>query len=125
MNVRTAITSSCGSTSADPAEVFRARVEARALLYAHGEIALDEVCPLNDEYAGLTHSFAHVCREADQTAGKTKQVKPFCPALSTIQAAEWLIRQNNAARFHSWLASHSARERAGILEHINEKRGTP
>ena len=113
------------TTICTPAEVFRARVEARALLYANGEIALDEVCPLDDEYAGLTPSFAQVCREADQTAGKTQQVKPVCPALSTIQVAQWLIQQNNAARFHRWLVSHSARERAAILEHINKKQATP
>src|SRR5262245_29316080 len=73
------------STPADPAEVLRARIEARTLLYSLGEIELHEVVPddlsrlIEDEYSGLTYTFAAACRAADAEAAAAEQrriVKP-------------------------------------------------
>jgi hypothetical protein len=40
---------------------------------------------------------------------------------STLQAAEYLIRQGDPARLRKWLAKHSASERTTILDHLERK----
>ena len=118
----TAATHETTTTHADPVEVFRARIEARAMLYAAGVLELHEVIPADDEYLGLPDGYATACREADVPKGY-RVVKPpaFHLAESTIQAAVYLIKQNDPERFHRWLNEHSARERAAILQHIGGK----
>jgi hypothetical protein len=44
-------------------------------------------------------------------------------AASTIDAADFLVRQNDPARLKTWLAKHSADERAAILKHIRRGKG--
>jgi hypothetical protein len=39
-------------------------------------------------------------------------------ARSTLQAAEYLVRQNDPARFKAWLAKHSRAERIAIKQHL-------
>jgi hypothetical protein len=43
-------------------------------------------------------------------------------AASTLQAAEYLVRQGDAERLRSWLARHSADERAAIIKHLEHKK---
>jgi len=45
-----------------------------------------------------------------------------CPvAASTLAAADYLVRQNDAERLRQWLARHSAPERAAILRHLEHR----
>jgi|RhiMetdeSRZDD1v2_1073273.scaffolds.fasta_scaffold451779_1 hypothetical protein len=43
-------------------------------------------------------------------------------ARSTLQAAEYLVRQNDPARLKAWLAKHSRVERNAIKQHLRAKR---
>ena len=43
-------------------------------------------------------------------------------AQSTLDAAVYLIRENDPKRFEVWLLQHSAAERAAIAEHVNKRR---
>jgi len=135
---------------ADPLEVFRARCETRAMLYASGEIDLHSAVDVLQDGAiklGLIESigqdavqaimaemferFSHnkkTCREGSlpiagnlSTVDKSKHV-----AKSTLDAADWLVRwSHDPKRFEAWLIEHSARERAAIVAHINDKWGKP
>lgn len=101
-----------------------------------------------DEYEGLSSTFAALCRAAD---GKARR-KPIDPRLarlrglmadevtlerayaevsktcgvaeSTLQAAEFLMQQKDAARLRSWLDRHSTSERQAILRHLEQRTGT-
>src|SRR5262249_41504495 len=46
-------------------------------------------------------------------------------ATTTLAAAEYLIQQNDAERLRKWLAQHSAREGAAILQHFERKKVRP
>jgi hypothetical protein len=43
-------------------------------------------------------------------------------ATATLAAAEFLIQQKDPERFRTWLAKHSASERAATLRHLEHKR---
>jgi hypothetical protein len=43
-------------------------------------------------------------------------------ASSTLQAAEYLVRQNDPKEFEAWLLRHPPAERAEIIAHINKRR---
>jgi hypothetical protein len=116
-------------TPADPAEVFRTRIEARAMLYAAGDIELGEVIPddLADDNVGMPHSFARLCRKADAKAEAVSnnfRVSDSHVPASTLDAARYLIKQNDSDRFQRWLNEHSASERAAIVAHISKPNKT-
>jgi hypothetical protein len=46
-------------------------------------------------------------------------------AKSTLDTAEYLVRQNDVDKLHDWLARHSADERVAILKHFEQKKRTP
>jgi hypothetical protein len=132
----------------DAVEIFRARAEARAQLYAASELDLDDAVDWdeadpavrmlravdapydddpNDDYAGLTHSFARLCRAADAEHKSNANIKgptKFHIAASTLAAAEYLIKQNDPTRMCTWLAGRSDREVEAIWQHIKKKGGT-
>ena len=110
------------SKPADAAEVFAARLLARAWLVARGEWELDAEA---SDYFGLTDSFARACSLADAEA-RDRQRKPAArPAVaeSTLEAADYLVRLGDPKRLEAWLSGHSASERVGIIAHIEKKSG--
>jgi hypothetical protein len=86
--------------------------------------AADDAAEVDDEYAGLTRSFARQCAIAD--ADYTARRKPtpeqqqwrLGASVSTLRAARYLIQQNNALRLQEWLSGHTPRERLTIIKHI-------
>jgi hypothetical protein len=81
----------------------------------------------DDDYAGLTHSFARLCRladaqvEANQACNTSLKNREFRAPISTLRAARYLIQQNGPKRLDAWLLEHSERERAHIIAHIRGK----
>jgi len=80
-----------------------------------------------DEFHGLTSTFGKACREADERVRQQRERQRKCQkapgaAASTLEAAEYLVRQGDAERFRAWLARHRADERAAILEHLERRR---
>jgi hypothetical protein len=126
-------------------EVFRARAEARAHLYAAGELELHEtVDVLQDaaERTGLVTSLGQDAVQALMAAAFANGAAASNPvtvletgddydglsckihqhvAQSTLDTAEYLVRHNDPARFERWLLEHPARERAAIVSHIRAK----
>ena len=79
-----------------------------------------------DEYEGLTSTFAKACREADaRVRARREQLherqKKLHIAETTLAAADYLIQQRDPERLRIWLATHSAEERAAILQHLERK----
>ena len=79
----------------------------------------------DDEYEGLPSSFAAACRKAD-AAQRRKPVPVERPrravAESTLQAAEFLMREGDIERFCQWFERHTPQERAEILDHLERRR---
>jgi hypothetical protein len=78
----------------------------------------------HDDYAGLTHSFARLCRAADaehKSKGSSSGAPAFHIAVSTLAAAEYLTKQNDPAGMYAWLADRSDREVEAIWQHIKQK----
>jgi hypothetical protein len=103
----------------------------------------------DDEYEGLSTSFARACQVADARLRKRSPLEPIAIvakhgvpteealqcvyersierrsqyglARSTIDVAEYLVRENNPDRFQEWLMGHNPRERTAIVEHIDRK----
>jgi hypothetical protein len=81
----------------------------------------------NDEYEGLTSSFAKACREADERVRQRREQQRERPkqpraAQSTLAAADYLVREGDVERFRRWLAQHSVDERAAIIKHLERKK---
>jgi hypothetical protein len=100
----------------------------------------------DDEYDGLSSSFAKACREADEKQRR----KPVDPRIArarrlleddvsferawaelnnppdvptaTLHAAEYLLRLGDPPRWRKWFDAHSAQERAAILQHLEQRR---
>jgi hypothetical protein len=161
---------SAEGVSVDRRTIFRARCEARALLFAAGEISLHDAVDglqYDAEATGLVDelgrdevqrimggAFAAVRPElgAAGSALKPVDVVPDMPlpktdlpdrhdemlvgalwdalnrperhgvASSTLQAAEYLVRQNDPKEFEAWLLRHSSAERTEIVAHFNKRR---
>jgi hypothetical protein len=85
----------------------------------------------NDDYDGLSSSFARACRQADERVRAQREQqherskKTPGAAASTLRAAEHLVREGDAKRFRSWLARHSADERGAIIKHLERKKKAP
>jgi hypothetical protein len=43
--------------------------------------------------------------------------------IATLRTAEYLVQQNDPARFKAWLARHSREDREAIRKHLRNKRG--
>jgi hypothetical protein len=127
-----------------PLAVFVARAEARAELWAAGEI------DLHDAVDELQHAAVRdgLVAELGQDAVQRLMVEAFAPLrdvllkfedntpepapteltppagvpVATIMAAEYLVAQGDPERFRNWLERHSADERAAIRRHLEAKR---
>jgi hypothetical protein len=124
----------------DPVAVFKARAEARALLFAAGELdLLDAVDALQADAVanGLVRQFGQdavqVIMATAFAAVRDAQPETFdawnapcwstAAASSTLQAAEFLMREHDPARLRTWLDRHSPAERKAILAHLQQRRG--
>ena len=127
----------------DPVAVFIARVEARAMLWAAGEMTLhdaidelwaDAVCNglvaqlgVDKAQELLGTAFAPVrddlpCHEDavpdeividDEGAGVPS---------ATLRAAEYLLQLGDLEPWRKWFDAHSAQERAAILQHLEQRK---
>jgi len=85
----------------------------------------------NDEYDGLSGSFARACRIADRQQRKWQNRQPNTEIPkhrvheSTLMAAEYLVRLGDVARFKNWLFEHSQEDVVAIVEHVEHKLGAP
>jgi hypothetical protein len=104
--------------------------------------------PPADEYDGLPSTFAASCRAADAKQARTpphpdiekahplmaddvslerasRELNTRVPGdvpTATLQAAEYLIREGDEARWGTWFNAHSESDRAAILKHLEEQR---
>jgi hypothetical protein len=103
----------------------------------------------DDDYAGLSHSFARLCRVADAKIANRPELEDIPPGTataarlereyerslirahardvpkSTLEAADYLVREGDPKRLDAWLAGYSAVECAAILDHVKHKKGKP
>ncbi len=124
----------------DPVEVFRERAEARALLWAANEFDLHEavdVLQADAERSGLVDLIGQDSVEAiiATAFAAVRAPRPHLPcdedeptvdcgvARSTIDALEYLIRENDGARLRAFIAKHGARERAAITDYLRNREG--
>jgi hypothetical protein len=119
-------------------EMFTARCEARALLCHVGELTLQDAvdgCQQHAEAHGLVAAISQDAVQAiiaaafaplrDDTMVPSPIDQPASElpggAASTIDAAEYLLRENDADRWRAWLAKHSEAECAAILNQIERQ----
>jgi hypothetical protein len=89
------------------------------------DAAVTNVTADDDEYAGLSSTFAAACRAADEKQSSKPPDPPSRPAgvaRSTLKAAEYLVRAGDAEQLQRWLAKHGAEERTAIQKHLGGKR---
>lgn len=117
----------------DPVDVFRARADARALLWRAGEYTLHEAVDelqAAAERTGLVRTIGQdgvqailATAFADPPAAPDLEEAPprnGC-AQSTLDAAAWLWFQvGDEQRFSRFLKDHSNSEQAAILKHIKQ-----
>jgi hypothetical protein len=101
--------------------------DAQAMIADAITAALDKIGADDDDYAGLTKSFARLCRAADQANllhnNKTdiKEVnRSFQVAESTVDAARYLFNdpQHGPQHLEVWLATRCAAQRAEICRRL-------
>jgi len=125
-------------------DVLRERALARAILWREGELTLHDavdvlwadavrdglVAQLGADRVQelLAQAFAHgrddLPRNKDAVVPDeliVKEPATASVAASTLDAAEFLIRQRDPERLRAWLATHSAEERRAILQHLERK----
>jgi hypothetical protein len=117
-------------------EVFRARCEARAILYAACDLDLHaavDVLQADAETSGLIAEIGQDAVQAimaevfalggdrDAVSDPIPEHRPADAAASTLQAAEYLVREGDPKQLRGWLAKHSARERTAIRHHLQRK----
>ena len=127
-----------------PLAVFVARSEARALLWAAGEISLHDavdelwVSAVRDGLVAelgadrvqnlLAEAFAplrddlSIADDASPEHAPTESTAPAGVPAATIKAAEYVVAQGDVQRFRNWLDRHSADERITIRRHLEAKR---
>jgi hypothetical protein len=124
------------------------------------EVFIHATDPTEDEYEGLSSTFARLCAEADAKVDQqaiNERARAFHediplisrdgvpsaetlqryyernlakareqrgPAVTTLRAAEYFIKQNDPERLRTWLAGRDAREIKAIQRHL-EKEGRP
>jgi hypothetical protein len=125
----------------DPVAVFVARAEARALLWAAGEIdlhtAVDELWAdaerdglvaklgIDKMQRLLADAFAperDLPRHADVVPDELVIDDRNGVPIATLHAAEYLMQEGDAERWRKWLARHSESDRAAILKHLEQRR---
>jgi hypothetical protein len=81
----------------------------------------------DDEYEGLSDTFARACRAADRDRAAREQFTSFrqrdrdhLPA-STTQAIDWLLKYTDEQRLENFIAGRSAAEIAKIHDYIRGK----
>src|SRR5262245_892725 len=122
------------SPQVDALKVFVARAEARALLWHTGEISLHDAVDelwqaavtgglvaklgpdkvqsiLADAFAPLRDDLLKA-EDVVEAAPRERRV-----AASTLEAAEFLLREGNVERMCEWFDKHTPQERAEILDH--------
>jgi hypothetical protein len=115
------------------------------------DLGVTAVTKPDDQYEGLSSTFAAACRKADAAHGPvpdppdiplvSEHGVPSAPFLqrlyeaaltqrdagrvpqSTLDAADYLVRQKDPARFKRWLEEHSAADQVAIAVHIQRKFG--
>jgi hypothetical protein len=75
-------------------------------------------CPLVCEH-GVPSAAA---LQADYERLIARRRADYGPAVSTRQAAEYLLQLGDRDRWRAWLAEHSAEEREAIALHLSRKR---
>jgi hypothetical protein len=87
----------------------------------------------DDEYAGLSSSFAAACRAADEKQGRNpefierKSAPNVVPRpveripISILWAAEYLVREGAPSLLRYWLAKHGTDERAAIQKRLGRQ----
>jgi hypothetical protein len=119
-----------------PLLVLQARAEARAILYAAGELTLQDAVDGSQRAAEAYGLVAKLGQDAVQEI-IAEAFAPFrddmVPDLiedgiprtgtaeSTLAAAEYLLKQNDVPRWREWLAKHGETERADILKRIKRR----
>jgi hypothetical protein len=133
----------------DPVAVFALRCWARATLWQAGEIDLHDAVDQLQAAAERDGLIAELGKDAVQAIMATalgavrddlggdlvpdstpasyldeedEAPKRNSAATSTLQAAEYLVRERDADRLHRWLAKHGAEERAAIKQHLGRNR---
>jgi hypothetical protein len=114
--------------AADTVRRFCAHCEATALRYAAGDLTLQCTVDVMQDYAvgfAIVEAIGQdavqaIMADAIHAIADTADVHV---AKSTLDAAEYLIRENDPKRLEAWLLNHSTAERAAIVAHI--KRGPP
>jgi hypothetical protein len=115
-------------------ELLRARAEARALLWQAGELELHDAVDELEAQAALdgldpdlaqailAEAFAAVREDPDLVPDPIEAPTRADVASTTLMAAEFLVREGDAARLRAWLARHSAAERRAINRHLEGRR---
>lgn len=116
-----------------PLLVLQARAEARAILFAAGELTLQDAVDGCQQYAEASGLLAEIGQDKVQEI----MAQAFAPiqvpdlieeathmraAASTIAAAEHLFKENDARRWREWLARRTDDECADILKRIEQRR---
>ena len=81
---------------------------------------------IDDEYTGLSYTFARACRIADeQQRRRIAAQKPASTSYrvpeSTVEAVAYLLREGDPQRLDKFLEGRSATERAAIFEQIERR----
>ena len=125
------------SPRSDPVAAFELRCWARATLVREGEMAMqDAVDGLQADamrngvinqigqdavQSIMATAFSDVPCIPDITEPESAKA-PLGAARSTLDAAEFLVRQHDPASLKAWLARHTAAERSAIRDHFARKR---
>jgi hypothetical protein len=83
--------------------------------------------PFDDEYEGLSSTFARACRIADeQQRRRLAAQKPASTSYrvpeSTVDAVAYLLREGDSQRLNKFLAGRSATECAAIMDQIERRK---
>jgi hypothetical protein len=129
---------STASAKANPIDMLGARAEARAFLFAIGELELHQAVDVLQHDAVenglvdqigqdkvqdiLAAAFAAVRSEPERVpdAFPDDEAPDRHVPRSTLDAAVYLLRQNDAERLERWLQAHSRTERAEIVDHLDQ-----
>jgi hypothetical protein len=112
-------------------DVFSARCEARAYLYAIGEIDLHDAVDGLQEHAERYGLIAEIGQDAVQAimaeifrhaCDLIMEPPPRGVAQSTLDAADYLLTVNDPERLREWLAAHSRADIDSILKHWKARR---
>jgi len=83
---------------------------------------------VDDEYQGLSGTFARACREADRERATSGQILPFRQRdrnhlpTSTRQAIDWLLKYADEQRLRGFLEGRSEDELQRIERYISWKK---